>query len=76
VLWYLSDAFASITRPVKELRHFEKIDLEAGAEKTISFTINPMEDLSFPDENGKMLLENGGFSLSVGDLTEQFTLTD
>ncbi|HBX65239.1 MAG TPA: beta-glucosidase, partial [Balneolaceae bacterium] len=76
VLWFLSDAYASITRPVKELQHFEKIELEAGEEKTLSFTINPMENLSFPDKNGNLLLEAGAFTLTVGDHSQEFTLTD
>ncbi len=73
-LWFLSDHFGSITRPVKELRHFEKTSLSPGESKTIEFEIIPMEDLSFPDKNGNVLLEEGEFTLSIGGLSTVFSL--
>jgi beta-glucosidase len=76
VLWFLSDHFASITRPVKELRNFEKVELTPGESKTLTFEIVPLEDLSFPNKEGDILLEKGGFTLQVGGLTTDFELTD
>ena len=76
VLWFLSDHVATITRPVKELRHFEKVELEPGETTTLSFEIVPTKDLSFPNKNGGLLLENGSFSVSVGDESLTFTLID
>lgn len=72
VLWFASDEFGSITRPVKELVHFEKQAIEAGETKTFSFSLVPSRDLAFPDKNGKMLLEPGSYTLQVGDLTQTF----
>ncbi len=66
-LWYIKDEVGSLSRPIKSLCNFEKVSLNAGEEKIISFEIMPMEHLSFPDKNGKQLLENGTFELKVGN---------
>ncbi len=76
VLWFLTDKYASITRPVKELRHFEKIKLAPGESKTVSFKIDPMKDLSFPDKTGAILLEEGDFTLAVDQFSKDFKLVD
>ena len=76
VLWYLSDHVGSITRPNKELRHFEKVELAPGESASVTFEIDPIKDLSFPDKHGALLLENGAFSVSVGGMTSGFTLKD
>jgi beta-glucosidase len=60
-LWFIADPIASITRPMKELKFFEKENLKAGEKKTFKFEINPMRDLSFPDANGIRHLESGDF---------------
>ncbi|MFZ4582859.1 MAG: fibronectin type III-like domain-contianing protein, partial [Paludibacter sp.] len=66
-LWFIKDEVGSLSRPLKSLRSFEKVSLNAGEEKTINFEIIPTEHLSFPDKNGKQLLENGIFELKVGN---------
>jgi len=76
VLWFTRDMVGSITRPVKELKHFEKIQLEPGESRTVTFAIVPEEKLWFPDEQGNKLLEPGAFSLMVGGLQTEFTLQD
>lgn len=76
VLWYLSDHFASITRPNKELRNFEKIQLSPGESRTVEFEIIPHEDLSFPNKKGAILLESGSFTLLVGPLSTDFELQE
>lgn len=76
VLWYVTDHVGSITRPVKELQHFEKIALKVGESRAVSFTILPEQHLSFPDKNGKVLLEKGQFTLSVGDQKQTFRLME
>tara|TARA_R110000868_G_scaffold368227_4_gene631277 strand:+ start:15514 stop:17748 length:2235 start_codon:yes stop_codon:yes gene_type:complete len=76
VLWFISDHYASITRPIKELRNFEKITLNPGESKTITFEINPTEDLSFPDKEGNLLLEGGTFTLAVDNQRIDFKLID
>ncbi|MFN1834415.1 glycoside hydrolase family 3 N-terminal domain-containing protein [Balneola sp. MJW-20] len=74
VLWFIRDMVGSVSRPVKELKHFTKIALSAGESSTQSFRINPMKHLSFPDCDGNRIIEEGHFSLTVGDISETFRL--
>jgi beta-glucosidase len=67
VLWYISDPVAAISRPMKELKFFEKKEINTGKSTTYKFTIDPMRDLSFPDGTGKRLLEEGTFYIHVGN---------
>jgi len=62
---YIRDHAASIVRPVKELKGFEKITLKAGESKTVSFTLTATE-LSFYTADGKLILEPGKFSVFTG----------
>ena len=66
VLWYISDPASSISRPMKELKFFEKKEIAAGASVVYNFEIDPMRDLSYTDETGKRLLEPGDFFIHVG----------
>lgn len=67
VLWYISDPAASISRPMKELKFFEKKELNIGESISYKFEIDPMRDLSFPDGTGKRWLEEGTFYVHVGN---------
>jgi beta-glucosidase len=62
---YIRDVVGSITRPVKELKGFQKIELKAGESKTISFTITP-EDLKFYNGDLKYDWEAGEFDIMIG----------
>lgn len=63
---YISDCKASVVRPVKELKGFEKVELNPGESKDITFTIST-EDLSFYDETiGDWKAEKGKFEVLVG----------
>lgn len=62
---YIRDLFASISRPVKELRGFEKIYLEPGESKQVTFTLKP-EDLSFYNHEMNKVVEPGKFNIMVG----------
>ncbi|HEX7845266.1 MAG TPA: beta-glucosidase BglX, partial [Chitinophagaceae bacterium] len=62
---YLRDMVASITRPVKELKKFQKISLKAGESKTVSFVIN-VNDLKFYNSELKFVAEPGDFKLFIG----------
>lgn len=80
VQWYLHDLFASVVRPVKELKGCEKIFLKAGEEKLVRFEITE-ETLKFYTDCGKFAAENGEFELYVGGnsrdcLKTNFYLTD
>ena len=67
VLLYSSDLVASLIPDVKRLRGFEKVALEAGETKTVSFTI-PASELAFVGADGKWRLEEGDFRISCGGL--------
>jgi beta-glucosidase len=62
---YIRDMVASVTRPVKELRGFKKINLEPGETKTVSFNVT-IEDLKFYNETLEKVAEPGEFRLMVG----------
>ena len=72
ILWFINDQHGSITRPVKELQHFEKINLKPGESRKVTFIIQPAEHLSYPDKNGKVIIEKGSFVLQVGKLEKKF----
>lgn len=74
VLWFLHDEVGSISRPVRELKYYEKQLLNPGESKTYSFKIKPSEHLTFPDRKGEPILEDGYFTLMVGDLKTRFKL--
>jgi beta-glucosidase len=63
---YIRDLVGSITRPVKELKGFEKIFLKAGESKTVTFKITP-ELLRFYDYDLKQVAEPGDFDVMIGE---------
>jgi beta-glucosidase len=62
---YIRDLVGTVTRPVKELKGFQKIDLKAGESREVSFTITP-EDLKFYNDELKYDWEPGEFTIMVG----------
>ena len=62
---YVRDLVGSNTRPVKELKGFQKVFLKAGESKTVTFNVTP-EDLKFYDNNLKYDWESGEFEFFVG----------
>lgn len=70
---YLRDRFGSVVRPVKELKDFQKIKLEAGESKTITFVINK-EKLSFYNKDLKWIAEPGDFDLMIGSSSSDIRL--
>jgi len=67
---YLNDPVASVTRPVKELKQFRKVYLQAGETKEITFIISP-EDLKFFNSNLVWDWESGEFVVYVGTNSEE-----
>ena len=61
---YVRDLVGSITRPVKELKHFERVTLEAGESRTLTVGI-PVQDLAFVGLDGVKKVEPGEFQLWV-----------
>lgn len=72
--WFISDPVATISRPIKELKHFEKKLIKAGQSVIYTFEIDPYRDLSYPDANGNRILESGDFYLSAGNQKIKFEL--
>ena len=70
VQMYIRDDYASVTRPVKELKGFKKIWLEPGQTQTITFTIDP-ELLSFYDAKMKWVIEPGDFTIMIGTASDK-----
>ena len=66
VQMYIRDNFASISRPVMELKGFEKVTLNAGEEKTIEFEIKE-EMLKFHNFKNEFISEKGDFTLFIGN---------
>lgn len=62
---YIQDVVGSVTRPVKELKNFQKLLFKAGEKKTVSFTIS-VEDLSFYNSDLKWGAEPGEFKVYIG----------
>jgi len=75
---YIKDEIGSVTRPDKELKGFEKITLNPGEAKTVSFTITP-KMLEFTGLTMEKILEAGDYTVMIGTsskegLTAQFRL--
>ena len=67
---YIRDEVASITRPIKELKGFEKIKLKAGESKTVTFDITDQQ-LGFYDNTMKFTVEKGDFTFMIGGNSEE-----
>lgn len=67
---YIRDVVGSITRPVKELRGFEKVFLKAGEKKTVTFTISA-HTLSFYNADLKWVAEPGDFEIQIGTNSQE-----
>ena len=66
VQFYVGDDKASVIRPVKELRHFEKVALEPGETKQVSYTIGDDDLKYFDEERHEWVAEHGAFTIYVG----------
>ena len=67
---YIRDRFASITRPVKELRDFHKLELDAGETKKVTFTLT-RSDLEFYNAEMEKVVEPGEFQVFVGTNSQE-----
>ncbi len=73
VQWFVRDHYASITPSVKKLVSFEKIELEPGESKTLSFILTT-DRLEFIGRDNEPVVETGNYSIEVKGLTKNFTL--
>ncbi|MDR1652086.1 MAG: glycoside hydrolase family 3 C-terminal domain-containing protein [Prevotellaceae bacterium] len=62
---YSADLYASLMPDVKRLRRFEKVELEAGETKTVTFTLQ-QSDLAFVNFDNKKTVERGDFEFQIG----------
>lgn len=70
---YLQDKFGSVVRPIMELKDFQKIKLEAGESKTLTFSIDN-EKLSFYNQALEFKSEPGVFNLMIGSSSADIRL--
>ncbi len=71
---YLQDEFASVVRPVKELKGFEMLELKAGETKTLTFTLTDAE-LGFYNNQNEFIVEPGNFKIMVGGSSDANLIT-
>ena len=72
---YIGDESASVLRPLKELKGFEKISLKPGEEKAVTFTVKP-DDLKFyDDKTGSWRAEPGKFKAYIGSSSADIRAT-
>jgi beta-glucosidase len=69
---YIRDRVSSVTRPVKELRGFERVTLAPGETKAVTFRLGP-EALRFTDEDMHRVVEPGLFDVLVGSSSDRLT---
>jgi beta-glucosidase len=70
---YLQDEYGSVSRPVRQIRGFQKIMLAPGEEKEVSFILTP-EDLSFIGLENLRIVEPGTFKVMIDNLEKRFRL--
>lgn len=71
---YVRDEYASVARPIKELKGFKKISLKPGEEKKVAFRIST-DQLAFYDDQMRLVVEPGFFKVMVGRSSEDIRLT-
>jgi beta-glucosidase len=76
---YIHDPVASISQPVRRLRGFQRVSLEPGQTKTVSFRLDA-SDVGFYDNSGRFVVEPGEIDVFAGDsstadLTQSFQVT-
>jgi beta-glucosidase len=75
---YLHDPVASLSQPVRRLRGFQRVTLQPGQKRTVSFTLDA-SDWGFYDNQGRFVIEPGEIDVYAGDsstasLTQPFTV--
>ena len=75
VLLFSSDLIASMVPDGRRLRQFEKIELQPGEKRTVTFQLSAA-DLAFVGYDGRWTLEEGDFLLSVDTQTQTITCTE
>lgn len=71
---YVSDGVSTVTKPLKELKGFEKIALKRGEEKTVEFLLTDEELSYYNTELHAFTVENGGYTVLVGSSSQDIRL--
>jgi beta-glucosidase len=76
---YINDPVASLSQPVRRLRGFERVTLQPGESRTVTFTLDA-SDFGFYDNRGKFVVERGRIDVfagnsSKGALRQSFRVT-
>lgn len=72
---YLTDNYAGMTRPVKELAGFKRISLKPGEKKTVVFDVWASQ-MAFLDRDMRWKIEKGSIGVEIGSSSEDIRLTD
>jgi beta-glucosidase len=67
---YVNDPVASISQPVRRLRGFERVTLQPGQTRTVSWTLD-RDDVGYFDNRGRLVVENGRINVFVGNSSSQ-----
>jgi beta-glucosidase len=70
---YLHERYAPVATPVKQLRGFERVALEPGQKKTVTFTLGP-EDLQLLDRDNHWVVVPGTFDIMIGKSSADIAL--
>lgn len=70
---YIKDLLASVSRPIIELKGFQKVELEPGESKQISIEV-PIQELKFLDEKMNWIVEKGMYRIMVGNSSKNLPL--
>ena len=72
---YIRDQVSSVTRPVMELKGFERVSLEPGETKQVTLPITPAA-LRFYDRNMQRVVESGTFDIMIGNSSQNYQTTE
>ena len=67
---YINDPVAAISQPVRRLRGFERVTLQPGQSRTVSWTLD-RDDVGYYDNRGRFVVENGRINVFVGNTSSQ-----
>ncbi len=70
---YIRDLISSVTRPIKELKGFQKVNLKSGESKTVKFQLST-ENLKFYNQKMKYVVESGEFEIMIGSSSADIKL--
>lgn len=70
---YIQDLVSSVTRPIEELKGFQKVALKPGERKTVEFTLG-FDELSFLNRNRDRVVHPGTFRVMIGSSRQDIRL--